>query len=114
MARTVAVITSADAATMWLRPYLYPLRGNSRYADPQQRIYMSATIGDQVDRPGSLPVVAEDPVAAAVGLQDLPRVFRAEGVEMQDAGNSLDAVSAQRLMNTSYSRSRRRACRLPR
>jgi hypothetical protein len=34
MARTVAVITSADAATMWLRPYLYPLRGNSRYADP--------------------------------------------------------------------------------
>ncbi len=36
MARTVAVITSADAATMWLRPYLFPLADNSRYADPQQ------------------------------------------------------------------------------
>lgn len=46
--------------SLWLRPYVYPLRDNSRYADPQQRIYMSATIGDPADlarRLGSMPIV---------------------------------------------------------
>jgi hypothetical protein len=43
-----------------LRPYVYPLADNSRYADPQQRIYMSATIGDPADlgrRLGTRPIV---------------------------------------------------------
>jgi hypothetical protein len=38
--------------------------------------------GGQHDRPGSLHV-AEDPVAAAVGVQDLPRIFRVDGLEVQ-------------------------------
>src|SRR6185436_5313762 len=38
--------------------------------------------GGQHYRPSSLHV-AEDPVAAAVGMQDLPRIFRVEGVEVQ-------------------------------
>jgi Helicase C-terminal domain len=32
-----------------LRPYVYPLQDNSRYGDPQQRLYFSATIGDPAD-----------------------------------------------------------------
>ncbi len=34
---------------MWLRPYIYPLADNPQYANPSQRIYMSATIGDPAD-----------------------------------------------------------------
>lgn len=50
----------SDARSLWLRPYVYPLRANDRYADPQQRIYMSATVGDPADlarRLGTLPIV---------------------------------------------------------
>ena len=50
----------ADTRSLWLRPYVYPLRDNDRYADPQQRIYMSATIGDPADlarRLGTEPIV---------------------------------------------------------
>ena len=46
--------------SLGLRPYVYPVRDNSRYADPQQRIYMSATIGDPADlarRLGTRPIV---------------------------------------------------------
>ena len=46
--------------SLWLRPYVYPLGDNSRYADPRQRIYMSATIGDPADlarRLGTRPIV---------------------------------------------------------
>jgi Rad3-related DNA helicase len=35
--------------SLWLRPYVYPLRDNSRYTDPEQRLYFSATIGDPSD-----------------------------------------------------------------
>jgi hypothetical protein len=35
--------------TLWLRPYIYPLADNPQYANPTQRIYMSATIGDPAD-----------------------------------------------------------------
>lgn len=46
--------------TLWLRPYIYPLTDNPQYANPSQRIYMSATIGDPADlarRLGTNPVV---------------------------------------------------------
>lgn len=46
--------------SLWLRPYVYPLRDNSRYADPEQRLYFSATIGDPSDlarRLGTQPIV---------------------------------------------------------
>ena len=46
--------------SLWLRPYVYPLRDNSRYGDPEQRLYFSATIGDPSDlarRLGTQPIV---------------------------------------------------------
>ncbi len=46
--------------SLWLRPYVYPLRANSRYSDPRQRLYFSATIGDPADlarRLGTHPIV---------------------------------------------------------
>jgi hypothetical protein len=50
----------SDTRSLWFRPYVYPLRDNNRYADSQQRIYLSATIGDPADlarRLGTLPMV---------------------------------------------------------
>lgn len=46
--------------SLWLRPYVYPLQDNPRYADPEQRLYLSATIGDPSDlarRLGTQPIV---------------------------------------------------------
>ena len=45
--------------SLWLRPYVYPLLRNEYYERVQQRIYMSATIGDTADlsrRLGTLPI----------------------------------------------------------
>lgn len=35
--------------SIWIRPYVYPLLSNSHYAQAQQRLYMSATVGDPGD-----------------------------------------------------------------
>lgn len=35
--------------SIWIRPYIYPLLANFHYTETQQRIYMSATIGDPGD-----------------------------------------------------------------
>jgi hypothetical protein len=35
--------------SIWIRPYVYPLLSNFHYAQTQQRIYMSATVGDPGD-----------------------------------------------------------------
>lgn len=35
--------------SIWVRPYIYPLISNFHYTEAQQRIYMSATIGDPND-----------------------------------------------------------------
>ena len=46
--------------SLWLRPYVYPLRDNARYSDPEQRLYLSATIGEPSDlarRLGTQPIV---------------------------------------------------------
>ena len=45
--------------TIWIRPYVYPLIANPQYDQTQQRLYMSATIGDTSDlsrRLGSKPI----------------------------------------------------------
>ena len=34
---------------IWIRPYIYPLIANPQYEQTQQRLYMSATIGDTSD-----------------------------------------------------------------
>jgi len=45
--RTANLYMSRDS--LWLRPYIYPLIGNPHYAEVEQAIYMSATIGDPSD-----------------------------------------------------------------
>lgn len=35
--------------SLWIRPYVYPLIANGHYRDVQQRMYVSATIGDAGD-----------------------------------------------------------------
>ncbi len=58
--RLLEVNIYADTRAIWLRPYVYPLQDNDRYADARQRIYMSATIGDPADlarRLGTRPIV---------------------------------------------------------
>ena len=50
----------SSTRSLWLRPYVYPLRDNARYSDPEQRLYLSATIGDPSDlarRLGAHPIV---------------------------------------------------------
>ncbi len=34
---------------LWIRPYIYPLIANPQYEQTQQRLYMSATVGDPSD-----------------------------------------------------------------
>ena len=49
---------SRDA--LWLRPYVYPLTTNDHYGQPEQVLYMSATIGDTGDlarRLGTRPII---------------------------------------------------------
>jgi hypothetical protein len=36
-------------SSIWIRPYIYPLISNAHYEGAQQRLYMSATIGDSND-----------------------------------------------------------------
>lgn len=65
----------ADTRSLWFRPYVYPLRDNDQYRVPQQRIYMSATIGDPADlarRLGTLPIV-KLPVSAEQSVQTYGR-----------------------------------------
>lgn len=35
--------------SIWIRPYIYPLLSNLHYSQTQQRVYMSATVGDSGD-----------------------------------------------------------------
>jgi hypothetical protein len=35
--------------SIWMRPYIYPLMSNLHYAEAEQRLYMSATIGEAGD-----------------------------------------------------------------
>lgn len=35
--------------SIWIRPYIYPLMSNLHYEQAQQRLYMSATVGDPSD-----------------------------------------------------------------
>jgi hypothetical protein len=46
--------------TVWIRPYIYPVVAFQHYAESQQRLYVSATIGDPADlsrRLGVRPIV---------------------------------------------------------
>lgn len=49
-----------SSRSTWVRPFVFPLQANGHYADPEQRIYMSATVGDPADlarRLGTAPIM---------------------------------------------------------
>jgi hypothetical protein len=56
-----------STTSIWIRPYVYPLRSNLMYEQATQRLYMSATIGDSGDLSRRLGVqqVEKIPVPAA-------------------------------------------------
>ncbi len=56
-----------STTSIWIRPYIYPLRSNLMYEQATQRLYMSATIGDPGDLSRRLGVqqVEKIPVPAA-------------------------------------------------
>ncbi|MBF6299101.1 hypothetical protein IU459_16345 [Nocardia amamiensis] len=61
--------------SLWLRPYVYPLQDFERYADAEQRIYLSATIGNPADlarRLGTNPIV-KLPIESAMSAQTYGR-----------------------------------------
>lgn len=48
-----------SANTIWIRPYIYPLRNNEHYASTSQVLYLSATVGEDGDlmrRLGTRPI----------------------------------------------------------
>lgn len=89
--------------TLWLRPYIYPLADNPQYANPSQRIYMSATVGDPADlarRLGTNPIV-KLPLDAANSKRTLGRRLLIINPDEQDdipprlASAILSALRAQ-------------------
>ena len=61
--------------SLWIRPYIYPLIANDHYRDVQQRLYVSATIGDTGDlsrRLGTNPI-EKIPVPAEYAQQTYGR-----------------------------------------
>jgi hypothetical protein len=61
--------------SLWLRPWIYPLQSNDHYREAEQRLYMSATIGDPADlsrRLGTQRIEMID-IDPAVGGQSLGR-----------------------------------------
>ena len=61
--------------SLWLRPWIYPLQSNDHYQEAEQRLYMSATIGDPADlsrRLGTQRIEMID-IDPAVGTQSLGR-----------------------------------------
>lgn len=51
-----------SARSIWIRPYIYPLLSDLQYEQTQQRIYMSATVGD----PGDL--------SRRLGVRDIKKI----------------------------------------
>lgn len=78
--------------TLWLRPYVYPLTASDHYSEPEQRIYMSATIGDPADlarRLGTNPIsVLEVDHDASTATQGR-RLIVMNRIEEEDIPNRL-------------------------
>jgi hypothetical protein len=75
--------------SLWLRPWVYPLQSNDHYRQAEQRLYMSATIGDPADlsrRLGTqrIEMVEVDPAA---GSQTLGRRMVVLDAEEQQPRN---------------------------
>ena len=58
--------------SIWMRPYIYPLKSNRHYRDVKQTIYMSATIGDSGDLARRLGVNAIKKIEIDEGTSAVP------------------------------------------
>jgi hypothetical protein len=81
--------------SIWIRPYIYPLTANSHYQDVQQRLYVSATIGDPSDlsrRLGTKPI-EKIPVPSNLAEQTYGRrLIVMNRIEDEDIPRRLQAV----------------------
>jgi hypothetical protein len=81
--------------SIWIRPYIYPLTANSHYQDVQQRLYVSATIGDPADlarRLGTKPI-EKIPVPSNFAEQTYGRrLIVMNRIEDEDIPRRLQAV----------------------
>lgn len=81
--------------SIWIRPYVYPLLSNFHYAETQQRIYMSATVGDPGDLSRRLGVrpITKIPVPPEYAEQTSGRRFIVMNrIEDEDIPERLQAV----------------------
>ena len=58
--------------SIWMRPYIYPLKSNRHYRNVEQTIYMSATIGDPGDLARRLGVNAIEKINIDEGIAAVP------------------------------------------
>jgi hypothetical protein len=81
--------------SLWIRPYVYPLVANAHYRDVQQRLYVSATIGDAGDlsrRLGTRPI-SKIPVLPEYAQQTYGRrLIVMNRIEDEDIPTRLQAV----------------------
>ena len=81
--------------SLWIRPYVYPLIANAHYRDVQQRLYVSATIGDAGDlsrRLGTRPI-EKIPVLPEYAQQTYGRrLIVMNRIEDEDIPKRLQAV----------------------
>jgi hypothetical protein len=78
--------------TLWLRPYVYPLTTNDHYCEPDQRIYMSATIGDPADlarRLGTNPIERLDVDSGQANVTQGRRLIVMNRIEEEDIPDRL-------------------------
>lgn len=81
--------------SIWIRPYIYPLLSNPHYEQAQQRIYMSATIGDPEDLARRLGVreIIKIPVPAEFAEKTSGRrLIVMNRIEEEDIPRRLQAV----------------------
>lgn len=81
--------------SVWIRPYIYPLIANSHYQPVQQRLYVSATIGDPGDlsrRLGTSPI-EKIPIPAEYAYQTYGRrLIVMNRIDDEDIPHRLAAV----------------------
>src|SRR5262249_45120953 len=80
---------------LWLRPNVYPLAANEHYAQPTQRIYMSATIGDPADlarRLGTNSIEKLNVERRVAGVTQGRRLIIMNRIEEEDIPNRLAAA----------------------
>ena len=79
--------------SIWMRPYIYPLKSNRHYRDVEQTIYMSATIGDPGDLARRLGVNAIEKIDIDEGIAAVPTGRRLILMNRSQENDLVDGVS---------------------